>query len=156
MNARATGDADDVRPFDEEFARVPDYAPEDCPIRSTLYAIGDDKWKVPIVMKLGRYGTLRFGELRRALPHVRPKALTKALRSLEEFGLISREVFGEVPARVEYSLTPDAAALLPLLFEVQRWALDTRAARTNRRTVSGVDPNAPNGNYLHKRSTLQM
>jgi DNA-binding HxlR family transcriptional regulator len=125
------------RLFDAEFALLPNYAPDQCPVRNSLLALSDDKWKLPIVMKLGRYGRLRFRELLRALPHVRPKALTKALRSLDQHGFIGREVFNEVPTRVEYYLLNPTVALLPILFQVEAWAL-AQQMPTTRQTLHVV------------------
>jgi DNA-binding HxlR family transcriptional regulator len=64
----------------------------------------DGKWKVSILWALGE-GTRRFGELRRLLPGVTEKVLAAQLRELEADGIVYREVYAEVPPRVEYSLT---------------------------------------------------
>jgi DNA-binding HxlR family transcriptional regulator len=76
------------------------------------------KWKSLILWELNNYGTRRFGELKSGLPGVSEKMLTQHLREMEEDGLIHREVYREVPPKVEYSLTEHGrtlnAALLPL------------------------------------------
>ena len=75
----------------------------ECPIMSTI-AMVSDKWKVLIICKL-RQNTLRFNELRRELQGVTQRVLTHQLRELEADGLVARQIFAEVPPRVEYSLT---------------------------------------------------
>ena len=62
------------------------------------------KWKFAIVNYLAK-GTVRFGELSRALPNIRQGYLTQQLRELERDGLVHREVYKQVPPKVEYSLT---------------------------------------------------
>ena len=74
-----------------------------CPAERTLDVIGG-RWKVPILWHLLQ-GTLRFSELRRALPGVTQKMLTQQLRELERAGVVRRRVYPQVPPKVEYSLT---------------------------------------------------
>lgn len=74
-----------------------------CPVETTLTLIGN-KWKVLILRDL-LSGTKRFSELKRSLNGVSQKVLTTQLRAMEADGLVHREVFAEVPPRVEYSLT---------------------------------------------------
>ncbi len=74
-----------------------------CPVEISLTLMGD-RWKLLIVRDL-LTGTKRFGELRKSLNGISQKVLTQHLRIMEENGLIHREVFAEVPPRVEYSLT---------------------------------------------------
>lgn len=79
-----------------------------CPVETTLLLIGD-KWKVMILRDL-MTGTKRFGALRRSIPAISQKMLTQQLRAMEADGLVHREVYAEVPPRVEYSLTETAKA----------------------------------------------
>ena len=74
-----------------------------CPVETTLTLIGD-KWKVLILRDL-MPGTKRFGELKKSIGTVSQKVLTAQLRDMEANGLVRREVYAEVPPRVEYSLT---------------------------------------------------
>ena len=69
-----------------------------CPVETTLMLIGD-KWKVLILRDL-MSGTKRFGELKKSVSGISQKVLTSNLRDMEENGLLSREVFPEVPPRV--------------------------------------------------------
>ena len=63
-----------------------------------------------------------YKELQRQIPDISQKSLTQTLRTLEEDGFVSREVFPEVPPRVEYSLTPRALSFLPLVENMINWA----------------------------------
>ena len=74
-----------------------------CPVEITMSLIGD-KWKILIIRDL-LTGTKRFGELKKSLTGISQKVLTNNLRDMEKSGLVHREVFAEVPPRVEYSLT---------------------------------------------------
>ena len=71
-----------------------------CPVETTLTLIGD-KWKVLILRDL-MPGTKRFGELKKSVGNVSQKVLTAQLRAMEENGLVHREVYAEVPPRVEF------------------------------------------------------
>lgn len=84
-----------------------------CPVETTLTLIGD-KWKVLILRDL-LPGTKRFGELKKSIGHVSQKVLTAQLRDMEQSRLVHREVFAEVPPRVEYSLTDLGRSLKPIL-----------------------------------------
>lgn len=75
----------------------------DCPVETTVSLMGD-RWKLLIIRDL-LGGTKRFGELKRSLTGISQKVLTQHLRSMEEYGLVNRKVYAEVPPRVEYSLT---------------------------------------------------
>lgn len=90
-----------------------------CPVETTLTLIGN-KWKVLIMRDL-LTGTKRFGELKKSLGSVSQKVLTAQLRAMEEDGLIHREVYAEVPPRVEYSLTELGWSLKPILDAMVIW-----------------------------------
>ena len=90
-----------------------------CPVETTLTLIGN-KWKVLILRDL-LSGTKRFSELKRSLNGVSQKVLTTQLRAMEADGLVHREVFAEVPPRVEYSLTELGRSLKPILDAMVEW-----------------------------------
>jgi DNA-binding HxlR family transcriptional regulator len=79
------------------------------------------KWKSLILWELDNYGTRRFGELKRGLTGVSEKMLIQQLREMEQDGLIHREVYREVPPRVEYSLTEDGKSLNEALRPLGAW-----------------------------------
>ena len=90
-----------------------------CPVETTLMLIGD-KWKVLILRDL-MPGTKRFGELKKSIGSVSQKVLTAQLRDMEAQGLIYRQVYAEVPPRVEYSLTGLGRSLKPILDAMWNW-----------------------------------
>ena len=90
-----------------------------CPVETTLTLIGD-KWKVLILRDL-MPGKKRFGELKRSIGSVSQKVLTSQLRDMEQNGLVHREVYAEVPPRVEYSLTELGKSLKPILDFMWSW-----------------------------------
>lgn len=90
-----------------------------CPVETTLTLIGD-KWKVLILRDL-MTGTKRFGELKKCVGNVSQKVLTVQLRAMEANGLVHREVYAEVPPRVEYSLTDLGRSLKPILDAMWSW-----------------------------------
>jgi DNA-binding HxlR family transcriptional regulator len=92
----------------------------DCPTRLVLDRIGD-KWTVLAVLLLSS-GPLRFTELRDGIGKVAPKVLTQTLRRLQRDGLVSREIFAEVPPRVVYTLTPMGESLIGPIQSVSDWA----------------------------------
>lgn len=96
-----------------------------CPIETTLMLISD-KWKVLILRDL-LGGTKRFGELKRSVTGISQKVLTSNLRDMESNGLLTREVFPEVPPRVEYSLTELGTSLRPILDAMAKWGTDYKA-----------------------------
>lgn len=79
------------------------------------------KWKSLILWELDQHERRRFFELKRGLPGVSEKMLIQQLREMEEDGLIDREVFREVPPRVEYSLTRHGASLNASLHPLGIW-----------------------------------
>ncbi|NJB68382.1 DNA-binding HxlR family transcriptional regulator [Desulfobaculum xiamenense] len=91
-----------------------------CPVELSIQVIGG-KWKPIIIFHLHRGGTLRFSELRRSMPNITQKMLTRQLRELEADGMVQRVVYPEVPPRVEYSLTDLGASIMPALDALGNW-----------------------------------
>ena len=91
-----------------------------CPLEATLDVIGG-KWKVVILFRLSHDGTLRFAELRRKIPGVSERMLIQQLRELEDDGIIHREVYPEVPPKVEYSLTEYGKTLRSITKVMCEW-----------------------------------
>ncbi|MEU2513176.1 winged helix-turn-helix transcriptional regulator [Streptomyces syringium] len=94
------------------------------------------KWKSLILWELHHHGTRRFAELRRGLPGVSEKMLIQHLREMEEDGLVHREVYREVPPKVEYSLTEHGVSLNAALASLGKWGAE-RMQRIGAEKVSG-------------------
>ena len=92
-----------------------------------------DKWRLTILHALAP-GSLRHGQLQRALGRISPKVLTQTLRGLERDGLVHREVYAVVPPKVEYSLTEMGTSLLDPLRELCHWAKDHSSGLKSART----------------------
>lgn len=106
---------------------APHQQPYGCSVEMTLAVIGG-RWKPVILFKLMEEGVLRFGELRRHVPGATQKMMTNQLRELERDGVVHREVYPEVPPKVEYSLTDYGRSLAPILIAMRDWGV-THAAR---------------------------
>ncbi|QCO00457.1 transcriptional regulator (plasmid) [Azospirillum argentinense] len=92
-----------------------------CAVETTVDVIGG-KWKPMIIYRL-LDGPRRFGELRRLVGDPSQRSLTMQLRDLKADGIVAREVFAEVPPRVEYSLTPFGQTLTPVLMAMRDWGI---------------------------------
>ncbi len=90
-----------------------------CPTETALDLIGG-KWKGMILYYLCS-GTKRFNELMRLTPGITQRMMTKQLRELESKGIVHREVYPEVPPKVEYSLTKLGKTLEPVIGELEKW-----------------------------------
>ena len=95
-----------------------DELPE-CPVATTVQLIGN-KWKLLIIRNL-LDRPQRFTELKNGVPGISQKVLTDNLRAMESDGIVSREVFAEVPPRVIYSLTDIGRSLLPIIDAMADW-----------------------------------
>ena len=93
-----------------------------CPMEELLVLIGG-RWKPVILWWLFESeGPLRFKALREVIPRISQKILTQQLRELERDNLVKRQMFREMPVRVEYSLTPFGRKLRPVLHVLDSWA----------------------------------
>lgn len=100
--------------------------PEYCQVDDALEIIVG-KWKPIIILTLIKDGTMRFNELRRAIPNVTQKMLTKHLRELEAEDIVHRKVYAEVPPRVEYTVTEYGKTLQPILMDMHEWGIQHQA-----------------------------
>ncbi len=85
----------------------------DCPVRKALHVLGG-KWKLLIISEIGGE-VRRYSSLRRQIPEITERMLIRELKSLAEEGLLEKKSFGEVPPRVEYSLTEKGRLALKLV-----------------------------------------
>lgn len=90
-----------------------------CAVEAAIGLI-DGKWKSVILFHL-LSGTLRFSQIKRIIVNITPRMLTNQLRELEEDGLIIREVYAQVPPKVEYSLSPLGRSMEPVLLALKSW-----------------------------------
>ncbi|MEU4969196.1 winged helix-turn-helix transcriptional regulator [Streptomyces smyrnaeus] len=100
------------------------------------------KWKSLILWELHHHGTRRFAELRRGLPGVSEKMLIQHLREMEEDGLVHREVYREVPPKVEYSLTEHGVSLNAALASLGEWGSERMRRIGAEKIVAGSDATA--------------
>jgi DNA-binding HxlR family transcriptional regulator len=116
-------------------------AAQPCGVETTLSVI-DGRWKLPILFQL-LDGTKRFSVLKRTLSGATQRMLTLHLRELERDGLIHREIYREVPPKVEYSLTARGRSLEPLLRFMSEWGHANRAALVEalRQTAAATEQN---------------
>ncbi len=92
-----------------------------CPVEAALEVIGG-KWKGILLYHLFD-GTKRFNELRKLVPAITQRMLTRQLRELEADGVVARRVYAQVPPKVEYSMTQMGLELEPILRELQQWGV---------------------------------
>lgn len=79
------------------------------------------KWTLVVLMKIYEDAPIRFNELFRGIPLVSEKVLSQVLKQLTVDGIISRELFADVPPRVEYSLTELGISLIPHVKALAEW-----------------------------------
>ena len=103
-----------------------DELPE-CPVATTVQLIGN-KWKLLILRNLMYDSKQRFKDFIKTIPAISKKVLTDNLRSVEEDKLVEREVFAEVPPRVEYSLSPLGQSLKPILDAMYVWGTNYKTS----------------------------
>ncbi|WP_026473071.1 winged helix-turn-helix transcriptional regulator [Alkaliflexus imshenetskii] len=91
------------------------------PIEFTMAHIGGT-WKIPILLCL-RNGSVRYGDLKKAIPHISDKMLFTQLRELEDKGMLTKQAFTEKPPRVEYQLTEKARKALPIIDQLTAYGI---------------------------------
>ena len=99
---------------------------QDCPIRNVLSHICG-KWSLLVIYAMRQSNSIRFNALNRAIPDISQKVLTSTLRSLETDGFVTRQIYAEVPPRVEYSLTDRARSFIPVVENMIAWTQDNMA-----------------------------
>lgn len=99
----------------------------ECPVATTVQLIGN-KWKMLIIRNLIYNSKQRFTDFSKTIPAISKKVLTDNLRALENDGLIEREVFAEVPPRVEYSLSEIGKSLRPIWDAMEIWGNEYKAS----------------------------
>ena len=102
----------------------------ECPVATTVQLIGN-KWKLLILRNLIYSGKQRFTDFVKSIPGISKKVLTDNLRALVDDGLVEREVFAEVPPRVEYSLSDLGKTLKPILDALKDWGTDYKSNAEN-------------------------
>lgn len=112
----------------------------DCPIRNVISHI-TDKWSLLVLYTLEQKEVLRFKDLWREIPDISQKMLTSTLRKLEDDGIVSREVFTEVPPRVEYRLSERGQSLMPHLDALISWGLEHQNSILKDRTKHSTSNN---------------
>ena len=95
--------------------------PVSCPVTKAMF-IFEGKWNVQILFALFTFHALRFGELQKHVPGISKTMLSSTLRKLEDYGLVHREQFNEIPPQVEYSLTEGGNALKAVFAEIAKWS----------------------------------
>ncbi len=95
--------------------------PQRCPVLKCMEIMGG-KWKTVIIYLISS-GINRFGKLQRGCEGISKQMLTKQLRELEKDGIIERQIFAEIPPRVEYSITAKGETLFPIIESMKDWGL---------------------------------
>lgn len=110
-----------------DFEQKHDRLRDNCPVRAALDVIRG-RWKPSILCEL-KAGARRYSELQSAVPGITAQALTLQLRQLEADGIVARQVFAEVPARVEYSLTRLGCSLNGVMDQLEAWGTEYQARK---------------------------
>jgi DNA-binding HxlR family transcriptional regulator len=93
--------------------------PHDGCVASALKIIGN-KWTALVLRDLAN-GPKRFTELERSLIGISPRTLSQRLEQLQEYEIVTKESFAEVPPRIEYTLTKKGRDLIPVLKQMAAW-----------------------------------
>ena len=113
-------------------------ASEMCPMDLGINILSG-KWKLKILWNIQRKNIIRFNELQKLLGSITTKTLTNQLRELEEQKIIRRNVYPEIPPKVEYSLTELGESIIPVLKMLCEWGKEYQKAIKNGCIINGVD-----------------
>lgn len=94
---------------------------KNCPVAVTQNVLMG-KWKLAVLWIVGQK-TRRFNELQKLMPNITRGVLTQQLRELERDGLVHREVYREIPPKVEYSLTEIGSSFIPVMMQIMEWGV---------------------------------
>ena len=96
-----------------------DFNPLNCGVTHFLNIVGG-KWKVLVLYGISK-NCSRFSLLQKIIPHISKQMLINQLRELEDDGLIERQIFAEVPPRVEHAITEYGKSMMPVISYIQQW-----------------------------------
>jgi len=99
-----------------------DNAEKDGCVYEKAFELFQGKWNIRVLYELSKCDTMRFGQIQKAIPRITNTMLVKTLKELEQMGIVQREQFNEIPPHVEYSLSESGKALLPVFYEIVKWA----------------------------------
>ena len=102
------------------------------PVEYAMHQIGGT-WKMPILWRLYKKSVLRYGELKKHLPHISHKMLSTQLRELEANGFVIRTVYPVVPPKVEYTLTEKGKRVIPVIETIRQYGMGLMRE-------AGIDP----------------
>jgi DNA-binding HxlR family transcriptional regulator len=88
-------------------------------LQDTIYAVGG-KWKLPIINSICN-GNRRFREIERSIPGITTRMLSRELKELEANFFIKRNVYPDIPVRVEYVFNDYASSLAPVILAMIEW-----------------------------------
>lgn len=94
--------------------------PKDCPVMKIL-AMVSGKWKIAILRQLAMGNPMRYNQISGGIPDISAKVLTQQLRELESDGLLRRDIYQEIPPRVEYQLTASGLGIVKAMMELRKW-----------------------------------
>lgn len=104
-----------------------------CPLRLTMDIIGG-KWKLSIICLLSNGQPMRYNQIKRGVPGITNVMLAQSLKSFEQYGIVHREQYNEVPVRVEYQLAQNGLELLSALNLLHEWGTKYISGRKDLRS----------------------
>lgn len=99
-----------------------------CPLQYSLKLIGG-KWKIPLLCSLYTANGTRYSQLMKQIQGITHTMLASSLKELEREGLVKRVQYNEMPIRVEYFLTEQSKALVPILGALGQWGMEQLATK---------------------------